>query len=176
MSRSKDLSDFDKGQIVTARRLGQSISETARLVGCSQSAVLSTYRQSSEEGQTTNQRQGVGRPRLIDARGHRRLSRLVRTDRRYTVAQVTENFNGGHGRNVSQFTVHRTLLRMGLHSRRLVRVPMMTPVHHRSAYNGHASVGTGPWSSGRRSPGPMSPVFFYITWMAVYVCTVYLGK
>ena len=44
---------------------------------------------------------------------------------------VTENFNGGHRRNVSQSTVHRTLLRMGLHSRRLVRVSMMTSVHHR---------------------------------------------
>ena len=45
------------------------------------------------------------------------------------MAQVTENFNGGHGRNVSQSTVHRTLLCMRLHSRRPVRVPMMTPVH-----------------------------------------------
>ena len=44
MGRSKDLRDFDKGQIVMARRLGQSISETARLVGCSRSAVVSTYR------------------------------------------------------------------------------------------------------------------------------------
>ena len=43
MGRSKDLSNFDKGQIVMARRLGQSIFETARLVGCSQSAVVSTY-------------------------------------------------------------------------------------------------------------------------------------
>ena len=102
MGRSKDLSDFDKGQIAMARRLGQSISETARLVGCSRSAVVSTYRQWSEEGQTTNRRQGVGCPRLIDAGGQRRLSRLVRTDRRSTVEQVTENFNGGHGRNVSQ--------------------------------------------------------------------------
>ena len=129
MGRSEDLSDFDKGQIVMARRLGQSISEMARLVGCSQSAVVSTYRQWSEERQTTNRRQGVGHPKLIDARGQRRLSRLVRTDRRSTVAQVTENFNGGHGRNVSQSTVHRTLLRMGLRSRIPVRVPMMTPVH-----------------------------------------------
>ena len=53
----------------------------------------------------------------------------VRTDRRSTVAQVTENFNGGHGRNVSQSQVHHTLLRMGLRSRRSVRVPMITPVH-----------------------------------------------
>ena len=42
IGRSKDLSDFDKGQIVMARRLGQSISETARLV-------VSTHRQWSEE-------------------------------------------------------------------------------------------------------------------------------
>ena len=131
IGRSKDLSEFDKGQIVMARQLGQSISETARLVGCSRSAVVSTYRQWSEEGQTTNRRQDVGRPRLIDARGQRRLSRLVRTYRRSAVAQVTENFNGGHRRNVSQFTVHRTLLRLGLRSRRPVKVPMMTPVHRR---------------------------------------------
>ena len=42
MGRSKDLSDFDKGQIVMARRLDQSISEMARLVGSSRSAVVST--------------------------------------------------------------------------------------------------------------------------------------
>ena len=32
---------------------------------------------------------------------------------------------------MSQSTVHRTLLRMGLRIRRLVRVPMITPVHRR---------------------------------------------
>ena len=47
------------------------------------------------------------------------------------MAQVTENVNGGIWRNVSQSTVHRTLLRTGLCSLRPVRVPMMTPVHHR---------------------------------------------
>ncbi len=41
MGKRKDLSEFDKGQIVMARRLGQSISKTAALVGCSQSAVVS---------------------------------------------------------------------------------------------------------------------------------------
>ncbi|KAJ4948457.1 hypothetical protein JOQ06_019991 [Pogonophryne albipinna] len=35
MDKRKDVSDFDKGQIVKARRLGQSISKTAALVGCS---------------------------------------------------------------------------------------------------------------------------------------------
>ena len=45
------------------------------------------------------------------------------------MAQVTLNFNGGHGRNVPQSTVHRSVLRMGLRSRRPVRWPMMTSVH-----------------------------------------------
>jgi len=45
MGKNKDLSDFDKGQIDMARRLGQSISETARLVGCFWSVVVRIYQQ-----------------------------------------------------------------------------------------------------------------------------------
>ncbi|KAK3514657.1 hypothetical protein QTP70_021568 [Hemibagrus guttatus] len=39
MGKCKDLSQFDKGHIVMARRLDQSISKNAALVGCSRSAV-----------------------------------------------------------------------------------------------------------------------------------------
>ncbi|XP_073423162.1 acidic leucine-rich nuclear phosphoprotein 32 family member E isoform X1 [Dendrobates tinctorius] len=46
-----DLSNFDKGQIVMAMRLGESISKTAGLVGCSRRAVVSTYQNWSEEVQ-----------------------------------------------------------------------------------------------------------------------------
>lgn len=53
MRRSKDLSDFDKGQNVTARLLGQSISETVRRVGGSRPAGAGAYWE-SEERKTTN--------------------------------------------------------------------------------------------------------------------------
>lgn len=43
MDKQKDLSDFDKGQIVMALQLGQSVSETADLVGCPEAAVVSIY-------------------------------------------------------------------------------------------------------------------------------------
>lgn len=43
MGKHKDLSNFDKGQIVMAGRSGQSISRTAGFVGCSRSAVVDTY-------------------------------------------------------------------------------------------------------------------------------------
>lgn len=43
MDKPKDLSEFDKGQIAMAIRLGQSASEIADLVGCSESTVVSVH-------------------------------------------------------------------------------------------------------------------------------------
>ncbi|KAK3522841.1 hypothetical protein QTP86_005647 [Hemibagrus guttatus] len=50
MDKRKDLSEFDKGQIVMARPLDQNISKTAALVGCSRSAVVSIYQKWSKKG------------------------------------------------------------------------------------------------------------------------------
>ncbi|ROL54534.1 hypothetical protein DPX16_11709 [Anabarilius grahami] len=131
MGKRVDLIEFDKGQTVMARRLGQSISKTAALVRCSRSAVVSNYQKWPKEGAVVNWRQGHGRPRLIDARGERRLARVVRSNRQATVAQIAQEVNAGSDRKVSEYTEHHSLLRMGLHSRRPVRVPMLTPVHRR---------------------------------------------
>ncbi|KAK3527092.1 hypothetical protein QTP86_010832 [Hemibagrus guttatus] len=60
------LSEFDKGQIVMARRLDQSISKPAALVGCFLSAVVSIYQKWSKEGTVVNRRQGHGWLKLID--------------------------------------------------------------------------------------------------------------
>lgn len=118
MGKGKDLSDFEKGQIVMARRLGRSISKTASVVGCSRSAVVSTFQRWSKQGRLVNQRQGHGRPRLIDECGERRLARLVHSNKKATVAQIAEEVNAGSDRKVSEHTVHRSLLRLGLRSRR----------------------------------------------------------
>ncbi len=84
-----------------------------------------------KEGIVVNRQQGHGWPRLIDARGERRLARVVRSNRRATVAQIDQEVNAGSDGKVSEYTVHHSLLRMGLHSCRQVRVPMLTPVHLR---------------------------------------------
>ena len=43
VKKTTDLRDFSRGQIVMTGRLGTSISETVRLVGCSRSTVVHTY-------------------------------------------------------------------------------------------------------------------------------------
>ncbi|KAK3551098.1 hypothetical protein QTP70_012761 [Hemibagrus guttatus] len=52
--------------------------------------VVSIYQKWSKEGTVVNRRQGHGRLRLIDARGGRRPARVVRSNRRATVAQIAE--------------------------------------------------------------------------------------
>ncbi|KAK3557213.1 hypothetical protein QTP70_026124, partial [Hemibagrus guttatus] len=47
-----------------------------------------------------------------------------------------------------------------------VSVPMLTLCIAESGNNGHVSIRTGPQSKGRRWPGLINHVFFYITWMA----------
>lgn len=131
MQKRNDLSDVQKGMIIGFRAKGGSISETAQFVKCSRAAVVKVYRQ-WQNGTIKNQRRGkCGGPRAIDVRGERRLRRCVRANRRATVEQLTAQMNRGATRSVSQTTIQRTLLRMGLRSRRLVSAPMLTPVHRR---------------------------------------------
>ncbi|GBL74750.1 hypothetical protein AVEN_243618-1 [Araneus ventricosus] len=129
MGKVVDLSEFDRGQIVMARRLGMSITETVRLVGCSRSAFVSIHAKWINDGDTSSRRQGVGRPRVIKGKGRRRLSRLVKQNRYQTVAQLTAQYNAGPSASVSEHTVQRTLLDMGLCRRRPTRVPQLTKRH-----------------------------------------------
>ncbi|GFU68105.1 transposable element Tc3 transposase [Trichonephila clavipes] len=131
MQKRSDLSDVQKGIIIGFRAKGRSISETAEFVNCSRAAVVKVYR-AWQNGTVQNQRRGkCGAPRAIDDRGERRLRRCVRADRRATVEQLTTKMNQGATKSVSQTTIQRTLLRLGLRSRRLVCAPMLTALHRR---------------------------------------------
>ncbi|KAK3565723.1 hypothetical protein QTP86_014200 [Hemibagrus guttatus] len=74
MGKCKDLSEFDKGQIVMARPLDKSISKTAAQLQ------VNIYQKWSKEGTVVNRQLGHGQPRLIDARGERRLAWSNPTD------------------------------------------------------------------------------------------------
>ncbi|GBM10427.1 hypothetical protein AVEN_60428-1 [Araneus ventricosus] len=105
MGKAADLSEFDRGHIVMAQRLGTSITETAQLVGCSRSAVLSIHAKWINDGYTSSRRQGVLCPCIIKEKGHQRLSRLLKQNRRLTVAQLTSQYNAGPSASVSEHTV-----------------------------------------------------------------------
>ncbi len=122
MGKKGDLSDFERGMVVNARRAGLSISQTADLLGFSRSTISRVYREWFEKEKISSERQLCGRKYLDDVRGQRRMNRLVRDDRKATVTQITTRLQN----TISECTTRRTLKQMVYSSRRPHRVPLLS--------------------------------------------------
>ncbi len=108
MGKKGDLSDFERGMVVGARRAGLSILKTADILRFSRTTISRVYREWSEKEKISSEWQLCGRKCLVDVRGKRRMGRLVRDDRKATVTQITTRYNQGM-LNAYHLWTHNTL-------------------------------------------------------------------
>jgi len=57
-----------------------------------------------------------GQKCLVDARGQRKMGRLIQADRRATLTEITTRYNRGMQQSIYEATTHTNLRRMGNNS------------------------------------------------------------
>ena len=76
MGKNGDVSEFERGMVVGARRAGLSISETADLLGFIRTTNSRVYTECSEKKKISSERHFAGRKILVNASGQKRMARL----------------------------------------------------------------------------------------------------
>ncbi|XDV34316.1 hypothetical protein PO909_004485 [Leuciscus waleckii] len=131
MGKKGDLSNFERGMVVGARRAGLSISQSAQLLGFSRTTISRVYKEWCEKGKTSSMRQQSPAKMTVDARGQRRIGRLIQADRRATLTEITTRYNRGMQQSICEATTRTTLRRMGYNSRRPHRVPLISTTNRK---------------------------------------------
>jgi len=80
MGKKGDVSNFERGMVVSARWAGLSVSQSAQLLGFSCATISMIYKEWCEKGKTSSMQQSCGRKCLVDARGQRRMGRLIQAN------------------------------------------------------------------------------------------------
>jgi transposase len=121
--KNKVLSD--KGQIIGMHRGVKSAREVFQMMDIGHRTVQRTIAQWKKDGEVRSFSHNSGKAKIMNIRDRRSLKRLVKSNRRKSVQQLTSMFNEGP-KKISARTMRRELKEMGLRSCAATRKPLVS--------------------------------------------------
>lgn len=118
MSKRRELTDFERGEIVGLSKGGFSQRNITKILDIPKSTVGEVIKKYNKVGLTTTASHS-GRPKVLSERDSRHLVKIAKENRSNTLEEITENFNTSMAISVSTRTVQRIL--------------------HKEGYSGHAA-------------------------------------
>ncbi|GFW94512.1 regulator of chromosome condensation 2 [Trichonephila clavipes] len=126
MSKSKKLSEFDRGNIVGCHLCGKSVREIPDILQKPKFTVSDVIVKWKLRGSETAEKR-TGRPKILGEHSRITLKRVVKQNRKSSLVEISQEFQSSSEISVSFRTVRGELRNLGFHGRAAAHKPNITP-------------------------------------------------
>jgi transposase len=133
MSKKKELTDFERGEIIGLHKGGFSQRKITEILNIPKSTVGDVIKKYNDQGLTTTASRS-GRPKILTERDERHLINLVKENRNKTLEELTENFNTNMSISVSKRAVQRVLHKKGYSGHAAKKKPLVSEKNRKKRY------------------------------------------
>jgi transposase len=133
MPKTRELTDFERGEIVGLRKVSFSYSKISETLKHPKSTVGDVIKKYNEQGLTSAASRS-GRPKILTERDNRHLLKIAKDNRNNTLEELTEKFNTGMKISVSSRTIQRTLHKEGYSGHAAKKKPFISEKNRKKRY------------------------------------------
>src|ERR687896_167699 len=133
MPKTRELTDFERGEIVGLSKGGFSQKDIAELLNFPKSTVGNIIKKYNEKGLTTTEHRS-GRPKALSERDRKHLEKVAKNNRNDTLEEITEKFNTELNISVSSRTIQRTLHEKGYSGHAAKKKPFISEVNKKKRF------------------------------------------